>query len=158
MRAYYFLAAAAVLALDRLSKHWVVSRLSPDSVHQVIPHLFNLVYTRNRGVAFGMLSDSASRFQTITLIVFSATVIAILAAVIAMERQRRFTRSGIALALILGGAAGTLVDRLSGDGVVDFLDFYFRSYHWHTFNLADSAIVCGALLWATTLWTPKTAR
>lgn len=158
MRTRYFLTAAVVLALDWLSKLAVVRHLAPDSAIPVIPGLFNLVYTRNTGVAFGLLSDSDSRFQAWALVAFSAVVITTLATALGMDRQRRFSRQGLALALILGGAAGNLVDRLSGGGVVDFLDFYLLSYHWHTFNLADSAIVVGALLWATVLWSPKPAR
>ncbi len=158
MRRYYALIAAAVVALDQWSKWLVAHRLSADSVIPVIPGLFNIIYTRNTGVAFGMLSQSSSTLKIAALIAFSAVVIGVVALGLWSERAPHFTVHGLALALVLGGAVGNLIDRVSSGSVVDFLDFYFRNYHWHTFNIADSAIVVGALLWAITLWIPGEAR
>jgi signal peptidase II len=139
-----FLALAALLA-DQLSKH-VVERFTPaGSTRVLIPGLLNLVHTSNPGVAFGMFADSSNPLLAPVLIVFSAAVIALLAWLLVSGRAGgRLAQCG--LALILGGAAGNVLDRVLHRSVTDFIDFYIGSHHWYTFNIADSAIVAGASL------------
>lgn len=156
MRWRYFLLAAAVAALDLASKAWIAYAINIDSGRTivVIPHFFYLVHTRNPGVVFGMLADAPRRWQAAALVLVSAAVACVIAFI--LSRQQRWTLGGIALALVLGGAIGNSVDRAVHGAVTDFLDFFIGSYHWHTFNLADSAIVVGAvLLAAETLFVRK---
>ncbi len=152
MRRYYFGIAAAIILLDQWSKWLVVRNLTGETQITVIPGLFNIVYTRNPGIAFGVMSDTSSAWRTAALVVFSLAVIAIVTVALWKELRPPLHAQGVALALILGGAAGNLIDRALTGSVVDFLDFYHGTYHWHTFNTADSAIVAGAILWALTLW------
>ncbi|HVB98185.1 MAG TPA: signal peptidase II, partial [Candidatus Dormibacteraeota bacterium] len=134
--------AAAVLAADQISKQAVSRALQPDALVVVIPGLFNLVHTNNAGVAFGILADAHSPWVTSALILFSLGVMGLLAWFLLSDRiPGRTGQAGAAL--ILGGAAGNVIDRVLRHSVVDFLDFYFRGYHWPAFNLADSAIVIG---------------
>ncbi|MGB7591868.1 MAG: signal peptidase II, partial [Terriglobia bacterium] len=109
----------------------------------LLPHFFNLVHTNNAGAACGLFSDSPAPWKTVLLIVISGALLALVIAVMWRNQQLRW-ETGVGLALILGGALSNLFDRIRLGRVVDFLDVYYRSYHWPTFNLADSAIVVGA--------------
>jgi signal peptidase II len=142
-RLAYVVVAALVFVGDQLSKG-VVERSIPEyAVIPVIPHFFNLTHSKNPGAAFGLFADSPAAWKTALLVVISALLIATVVGVV-WKSQRLQWEAGVGLALILGGAISNLIDRIRFGRVVDFLDFYFRSYHWFTFNLADSAIVVGA--------------
>ncbi|MGA9882301.1 MAG: signal peptidase II [Candidatus Acidiferrales bacterium] len=139
------LLAIAVLFVDQASKLAVDRLTSPGSFQVVIPGLLNLVHTSNPGVAFGLFADSQALWRAPLLIVFSVAVIGLIIWMLATGRAGGpLGRYG--LALILGGAAGNVVDRLFHHGVTDFIDFHFGTYHWYTFNVADTAIVIGAAL------------
>jgi signal peptidase II len=142
-RFIYFVIAVLVLAGDQLTKKIVQRSIPLQAIVPVIPHFFNLTHTRNSGAAFGLFSDSASPWKTTLLIIVSLALLATVTGIVWRTRQMRW-EAGIGLSLILGGASSNLLDRICGGQVVDFLDFYFRSYHWFTFNLADTAIVVGA--------------
>jgi signal peptidase II len=140
------LVAAAVLVADQLSKY-AVNKLTPlGSMQVVIPGLLNLVHTDNPGVAFGLFADSRAPWHVPLLILFAAVVIGLIIWMLATGRAGgAMGRYG--LALILGGAAGNnLADRVFHGSVTDFIDFHLGTYHWYTFNVADSAIVIGAAL------------
>jgi len=111
----------------------------------VIDNLFSLTYIRNTGAAFGILAGSAAAFRLPFLIVFSLVAIGF---VVAMLRRLPEQESGLitALAFILGGAIGNLIDRFAYGEVIDFLDFYWGSYHWPAFNVADSFITMGVAI------------
>jgi signal peptidase II len=144
-RAVHFLLALFVILLDRWTKHLVALRISMYDHIQIIPGFFRITHTENTGAAFSLFADSPSHWKTAMLISFS--VIAMIVVSILLWRQSRaLTTTGIALSLILGGAVGNLWDRVASGRVVDFLDVYYKSYHWPVFNLADSAIVVGASL------------
>jgi lipoprotein signal peptidase len=197
---YWPYALAAVVAVaDRASKHIVETRLAPWDVIHVIPGCFQIVSTRNTGIAFSLFDNSAAGRTSPWLIAFSIGVLGIVAwllwqAVCRRPAQRSTPRSEkgpaadpagggaapgapardgatpenpagdgatpdapagdepahwsyrVALALVLGGAAGNLYDRLFSGTVTDFLDFYWGSAHFPVFNVADSAITCGAIL------------
>ena len=113
------------------------------STRVLIPGLLNLIHTSNPGVAFGLFADSSTPWLAPVLIVFSVTVIALLAWLLLTGRAGGWLAQ-CGLALILGGAAGNVLDRVLHRSVTDFIDFYIGSHHWYTFNVADSAIVVGA--------------
>ncbi|HXJ16067.1 MAG TPA: signal peptidase II [Candidatus Polarisedimenticolia bacterium] len=137
--------AVAVLAADQVSKYTVDNFTSVGSIRVLIPGLLNLVHATNPGVAFGIFADSETPWRAPLLIVFSLGVMALIVWLLATDRAGGWLgRDG--MALILGGAAGNLFDRVLRRSVTDFLDFHLGSYHWYTFNLADSAIVIGAAL------------
>ncbi|MBI2956024.1 MAG: signal peptidase II [Acidobacteria bacterium] len=138
----FLLLAAVVLILDQATKWLVAERLALGEIRRVIPSLFNLTRVENRGAAFGFLADSSSSAVNLFLIAFSLA--ALLLVLFLLWRGPTSAWAGCGLGLILGGAAGNLLDRLRAGTVVDFLDFYWGAYHWPAFNLADSAIVLGA--------------
>jgi len=139
------LIALAVLLLDRITK-WAISQTIPleDAVN-VIPGFFRLTHLENTGAAFSLFADSPSPFRTTLLVGFSVAALAVVSVLLWKDRNR-FHSGTLALSLILGGAIGNLWDRLSDGKVTDFLDFYIGVHHWPPFNIADSAIVVGALL------------
>ncbi|MFL6313173.1 MAG: signal peptidase II [Terriglobales bacterium] len=139
------LIALAVLLLDRLTK-WAIAQTIPleDAVN-IIPGFFRLTHLENTGAAFSLFADSPSPFRTTLLIGFSVAALAVVSVLLWKDRSV-FHSGTLALSLILGGALGNLWDRVSDGKVTDFLDFYIGAHHWPPFNVADSAIVIGALL------------
>lgn len=139
------LVAIAVLAADQLSKYAIDKFTPRGSLQVVIPGFLNLVHTNNPGVAFGLFADSHVPWRAPLLILFAAVVIGLIIWMLATGRAGgAMGRYG--MALILGGAIGNVVDRVSHRSVTDFIDFHLGAYHWYTFNVADSAIVIGAVL------------
>jgi len=137
------LLAVFVLAADHASKHAVEKLTAPGSSRVLIPGLLNFVHSSNPGVAFGLLADSNTPWRAPVLIVFSVAVIGLIAWLLVSGRAGGWLgQSG--MTLILGGAAGNVLDRILRRSVTDFIDFHLGDYHWYTFNLADSAIVLGA--------------
>jgi signal peptidase II len=136
-------AALAVFALDRFSKWLIESRVSFTDSFRVIPGLFDIVHSENRGVAFGLFNDGATNWSTGLLSLFALIAVLVIAAL--LWNGARLDRLSLAgLSLILGGAAGNLFDRIVWGRVTDFLEVYVGDYHWPTFNVADSAIVIGS--------------
>ena len=154
MRRWPFVLAAAVIAADRVSKRIIETQVRDWDLIPVIPGLFQIVHTRNTGVAFGMFAEQGASGGRILLVLFSVAVMALVASLLwsaCRNRQEHWTLAG-ALALVWGGAAGNLYDRVAFGSVTDFLDFYWRTHHFPVFNLADSAITVGAGLLLLNLW------
>jgi len=152
LRAYGL--AALVLLVDRISKWAIESWVSALDTHHIIPGFFDIVHSQNRGVAFGIFNDSTSEWRTTLLIVLSLAAVVFVSAM--LWRPQRLDRASLwGLALILGGAAGNVFDRIVWGRVTDFLEFYLGDYHWPTFNVADSAIVIGSALLLLDLIRPK---
>jgi len=136
---------AAIIVLDRLSKI-IIDRLLP--LHHSIPVIdgfFNLTYVRNTGAAFGIFAGSVEIFRRPFLIAVSIVASGF---IVVMLRRLPDKEKGLttALAFILGGAVGNLIDRVVYGEVIDFLDCFWGNYHWPAFNLADSFITVGVLL------------
>lgn len=146
--------AAAVFAIDRVTKWLIETRVSALDTYTVIPGFFDIVHSQNRGVAFGLFNNSTSEWRTALLIAVSAAALALVGAMLwNARRMDRLTAFG--LGLILGGAAGNVFDRVASGRVTDFLEFYVGSFHWPTFNVADSAIVVGSALLLLDVLKPK---
>jgi signal peptidase II len=141
----HLLIALAVLVFDRLTKWLVVRNIALDDTISIIPGLFRLTHLENTGAAFSLFAESPSPFKTVLLVTVSVAALIIVALLLWMRRHD-FNASTLALSLIMGGALGNLWDRLTDGKVTDFLDFYIGAHHWPPFNVADSAIVVGALL------------
>jgi signal peptidase II len=139
--------AVAFFGLDRLTKWWIERYVSFSDDVKIIPGLFDIVHSENRGVAFGVFNDSESPWRTLLLIALS--IAALIAVSVMLWRAKRLDAQLYwAFALILGGAAGNLFDRIVSGRVTDFLLFYVGEHQWPSFNVADSAIVigCGLLI------------
>lgn len=131
-----------VIVLDQISKQYVTSIFNLGDVREVIPNLFNLVLTYNPGVAFGFLGNVAPGVRYILLGI--TTVIALGVLLTFLVKDFKHDPIGkLAIAGIIGGAIGNIIDRVRYGHVIDFLDFYIKDMHWPAFNIADSAICIG---------------
>ncbi len=141
----YIAILSLVFVADQLTKHWIVSHFALYDSQTIIPGFFNLVYVTNKGAAFSMFASVESPIRHYFFV--SINIIAFIGLGIAAYKMRRdhifYT---ISFALIAAGALGNVVDRLRYGAVIDFLDFYFGSYHWPAFNVADSAICVGVVV------------
>ena len=134
------LIAAAVVA-DQLTKTAALSLLSQGTAVPVLPGL-NLSLGFNTGASFGMMGGFMAGKPLLMAALTGALTIAF--AVMAFRAQPALERAGFAL--VVGGALGNIIDRLRQGSVTDFLDFYWRDWHWPTLNVADIAITLGAVL------------
>jgi len=143
--------SALLVAADQITKYVAVQQLVLNQIVAVTP-FFNLVLVYNAGAAFSFLSDAAGWqrgfFIGIALIA-SAWILYLLRR---YPHQRLFA---LALSLVLAGAVGNVIDRVLHGAVIDFLDFHAFGYHWPAFNVADSAISCGAALLIWDAFRPK---
>ena len=140
---------AVSLALDQATKLYVDSHFDLYESVPVIPGFFHLTYIRNQGAAFGILSSGSLRvpfFITVAII----ALLAILWYLRSLRADQRL--AAFALALIFSGALGNLIDRVRLGEVIDFLDVFWKHYHWPAFNVADSAICVGVTLLIWEMW------
>lgn len=139
--------SAAVIAADQVSKSVILNLVPLHETITVIPDFLNVVHFRNPGGAFGLFA-AQSGFG-LGMIFFIITLVA-LGLIIYLYKQtpagERLLAAG--LALVFGGAVGNLIDRLRFGNVVDFIDLYVKDYHWPAFNVADSAITLGIVIFA----------
>lgn len=142
-QALYVTIACVIFLGDQGTKALVERAIPQHAVIPVLPGCLNLTHIRNAGAAFGLFSDSPAAWKTVLLTVVSVALLVTVVGIVWRGRHLHW-ESGVGLALILGGALSNLLDRIRIGRVVDFVDVYFRSYHWPAFNLADSAIVVGA--------------
>jgi signal peptidase II len=134
-----------IVVLDQLTKAIVRSNVPLHSSVTVVPGLVDFTHVRNSGAAFGILNVTEFPFKTVALaVIATAALIGVGMYAASLARHQVVARTG--LALIIGGAAGNLIDRLVTGSVVDFVDVYWRSYHFWAFNVADSAITIGVAL------------
>ena len=140
-----FLASNVLIILDQYTKMWVNTHIPKHHFIMVINNFFAITHIRNPGVAFGLGADWSAEYKTYLFIGFS--VIAIVAILIFFHQtapENKLVRIG--LILIFSGAIGNLIDRILYQEVIDFLDFFYGSYHWPAFNIADSCITIGVFL------------
>jgi len=142
MMAKWLALACGILLADQLTKYAVLQHFTVGKVIEITP-FFNLVLVYNKGAAFSFLSD-ASGWQREFFIAIA--LIAAVWIIYLLRRYRQQTLFCLALSLVLAGALGNVIDRILFGAVVDFLDFHAYGYHWPAFNVADSAITCGAAL------------
>jgi signal peptidase II len=136
---------SAIVVLDQATKALLVRSIPLHEYVPVVDGLLSLSHVRNRGAAFGLLSDWDLPYQTLLLAALSlGALLAIAAYFVKLPANARLPR--VALALVLGGAVGNLLDRLRLGYVVDFVHVYWRQYQWPDFNVADSAITVGVTL------------
>lgn len=140
----WLLASVLVIALDQITKAIALRELVPYMPRPVIPHFLNWTLAFNRGAAFSFLAGG-SGWQTWLFGLLAVAVSVGLVAWLARTRRGDW-RTALPLALIIGGALGNLIDRLVHGRVTDFIEVYWQSWSWPTFNVADSAISVGAVL------------
>lgn len=140
-----------VVLLDRASKAWIESRPANYFPHPVIPDFFDIISSRNPGIAFSFFADTSPMVTRALLILGSLAIIGIIAWLLVANRHLN-SLSAAGLALLLAGATGNVTDRIVHGAVTDFLQIWLKFLPWHifnpwpTFNVADSAVTIGAIL------------
>jgi len=142
MLKWLWLSLLAVI-LDQASKLAIAGTMQLYESIEIIP-FFKLTYVHNTGAAFSFLSEAGGWQRWFFAVL--ALVISVAIAVWLTRLKEHETLLAVALALILGGAVGNLIDRLAYGYVIDFLDVYYGTWHWPAFNIADSAITVGVML------------
>ena len=147
--------AVIVIVLDRWSKLWIIHHIPIGHARTIIPGVFRLTHVLNTGAAFSLFADSLSPLAVRNALIAFSILAVIIVGVLLWRAGRTLTLTGVALALILGGAVGNLYDRLRFSHVVDFLEVHIVHYHWPDFNIADSCIVIGACLLLIEIFRPQ---
>ena len=142
MRFLYSILALSIFILDRLTKTFIENHFSLYESKNVIPGFLDFTHIRNKGMAFGILSNTTWTWIPFLLSIF-ASIAFILILIFALRPPVSQRRLQMGLMLILGGAIGNLYDRFRYGFVTDFIEVFYKSYQWPTFNLADSAITIG---------------
>ncbi|MFI5173236.1 MAG: signal peptidase II [Terriglobia bacterium] len=144
MRFLYLFVSLLVFLFDRWSKVRVVEHISLGESIPIIRNFIHLTHSQNPGIAFGLFGLNPSPLQSWILIGLSLVAIGVVAT---LARRYPAEKAGlqISFALILGGAAGNLWDRIFSGQVTDFIDVFFHDHHWPVFNVADSAISVGVV-------------
>lgn len=146
----YLLVSVGVIVLDQWTKWLVELHLPHHMAETVIPGFLNLTHVRNTGVAFGLFASDHGGLL-LTILGFGALAAVSLYFWFAPSKDRWLL---VALALVVGGAVGNLIDRVTSGAVTDFIDVYVGAHHWPSFNVADSAISIGIVLMAIDSFRP----
>ena len=134
--------AGIIVLCDQASKALIRAEFDLHELVPIVPGFFNVTRVHNYGAAFGLMNAADLPFKTLILSAIAAIALISLALYgAALPAQQRFARIG--LALIVGGAAGNLIDRVVSGFVVDFVDIYWRGWHFWAFNVADASITVG---------------
>jgi len=137
--------AGLVVILDQVTKILILKYLPLHQNIGVIPGLFDITHIHNPGGAFGFMSGVSSKLRSIIFLFISSLAVGLIF-YFYKKTPPALPWLSAAFALIFGGAIGNLVDRLRFGVVIDFLDFYIGNWHWPAFNIADSAITVGIII------------
>ena len=144
-----------IVVADQITKALVRAELPLGASVTIVPGFLDFTHVQNTGAAFGLLNAVDFAFKpTLIATVATAALIGIAAYAARLSPHQRIARVG--LALVLGGAAGNLIDRFTAGYVVDFVDAYWRSYHFWAFNVADSGITVGVVMMMLDMPIPRT--
>ena len=135
----------AILVLDQVTKALVSAALRLHESRSIIPGFLSLTLVHNTGAAFGSLAGESSPLRTAFFLVVSVVAMGVVLWLLLRLRPEQKVEA-VALSLIFGGAVGNVIDRIRFGKVIDFIDVFYRSYHWPAFNVADAAISVGVFL------------
>ncbi len=142
----YWLCGLVIVA-DQISKGLIRATLAPFESQTIVPGVVDFIHVQNRGVAFGILNDSAMDHQIKAVLTTALAGLALVGIAFYARQVHHHERlARIGLSLILGGAVGNLIDRLTVGYVLDYVDVYWRDWHFWAFNVADASITIGAVL------------
>ena len=137
--------AVGVLILDQTTKALVSAALRLHESRPIIPGVLSLTLVHNTGAAFGILAGEHSPLRTGFFLVVSVVAMGVVLWLLWRLRPEQKVEA-VALSLIFGGAVGNVIDRMRFGKVIDYIDVFYRSYHWPAFNVADAAISVGVFL------------
>ncbi|HYR03015.1 MAG TPA: signal peptidase II [Syntrophobacteria bacterium] len=134
-----------ILVLDQVTKALVSAALRLHESRPIIPGFLSLTLVHNTGAAFGILAGERSPLRTFFFLVVSVVAMGVVLWLLWRLRPEQKVEA-VALSLIFGGAVGNVIDRIRFGKVIDYIDAFYRSYHWPAFNVADAAISVGVFL------------
>ncbi len=134
-----------ILFLDQVTKYIIEKHVRLFEIIPVVPGFFNITHVRNKGAAFSLFASAPESFRGLF---FTAVTIVAVVVIVILIRKTHKRLLIVAFSLIAGGAVGNLIDRVRYGEVVDFIQWYVKSYYWPSFNVADSAISVGVCLLA----------
>jgi signal peptidase II len=137
--------AGGILVLDQVTKALVSAALRLHESRPIIPGFLSLTLVHNTGAAFGILAGERSPLRTGFFLIVSVVAMGFVLWLIWRLRPEQKVEA-VALSLVFGGAVGNVIDRIRFGKVIDFIDVFYRSYHWPAFNVADAAISVGVFL------------
>ena len=135
--------ATTVIIADQSTKWLIIEHVMQPPRAIYINKFFNIVLTWNNGISFGLFNNNNNYANAIIISIVASLIVIFLLNWLLKAQTKRLS---VALGLIIGGAIGNIVDRITHGAVIDFLDIHFNVYHWPAFNLADGSITCGAIL------------
>lgn len=133
--------ATIVVIIDQLTKFLIKANIPLKKSIVVVDRFFHLTHVRNTGGAFSLLSEASNTFFMITS---SIALVIVLIYLVRTPSDRLWHMTS--LSLIFGGAVGNMIDRIRFGEVIDFIDLFYKDFHWPAFNIADSAITTGVLI------------
>jgi signal peptidase II len=134
-----------ILLLDQVTKYIIEKHVRLFEVIPVIPGFFNITHVRNKGAAFSLFAAAPESFRSLFFTTVTIVAVVVIVLLIRKTHERLLI---VAFSLNAGGAVGNLIDRVRYSEVVDFIQWYVKSYYWPSFNVADSAITVGVCLLA----------
>lgn len=141
----YLILSFLVFLLDQFSKKVIYTFFTLNESIPIIKNFFNITYIHNKGLVFGIFSNTQNKFVILLISILSLAALFFLSVYFfAINTKSKLFSFGFSF--VLGGAMGNMLDRLIQGYVIDFLDFYIGKYHWPTFNIADTFICIGVLL------------
>lgn len=141
----YLVLSFLVFLLDQFSKKLIYTFFTLNESILIIKNFFNITYIHNKGLVFGIFSNTQNKFVILLISILSLAALFFLSVYFfAINTKSKLFSFGFSF--VLGGAMGNMLDRLIQGYVIDFLDFYIGKYHWPTFNIADTFICIGVLL------------
>ena len=143
---FIFVAVAGIgLLMDQITKFFIDKNMLLYESFSVIDNLFSITYLRNPGAAFGLFAESGFRIPFL----IGMSLVALLVIIVTVHKLPDNDRTNTtALSFVFAGACGNLIDRIRLGEVIDFLDVYWKNHHWPAFNIADSCICLGVLLYS----------
>lgn len=145
----FFTISAIIIVADQITKYVISNNIPFNVSDQLVPGFLNLVHVRNSGAAFGIFAHNSSLFSRGALSAVSFMALIITVWIVTSQRLDRSSLVGFSL--FFGGAAGNFIDRLLFGEVIDFIDVHLGDLHWPAFNIADSALTIGAVIFCIRL-------
>lgn len=144
---YGMMIAAIALLLDQCSKYMILHVMELERIQPVaLTPFFNLILVWNRGISFGLFNDHSNRWASLQPWLLSLMALLIVGILLAWLKKAQNRLFATAVGLVIGGAAGNILDRILYGAVADFLDFHVVGWHWPAFNVADAAICVGVAI------------
>ncbi len=153
----YFLIIGIIIFLDQISKFIIKTKFDVYDSINIFKGFFQIFYAKNSGAIWGLFHNHSNSIIP-KIITLTSTIAVLILIFFFLKVNPKHKLELLSLSFIIGGAIGNIIDRIHQGFVVDFLDFHINSYHWPTFNIADSFITIGVIILAISIWKGKKSQ